>query len=705
MAFWSRTIREVGIGYLVVTLLCAVFSFFIYRQYIAQGQAMIRSHASMIAHDLWQFDEAGAGEYLKLAAITSHYKNFQITELSGNVFLTINSPDPSGLDALLVQAGLIPVHTFKADILYKNHKIGMLVGSQYLRFIYPCFNFLIFLLLLMFTTLFIVYLFSSRKLLQNQVADRTRKYQESERRYQDLVTMLPEIVWEADLDGKLVYANKIAFERFGYEETDLTEANINVLDILIPEDRERAAKNYAAMLRGEHLGFMEYTAVTKNGETFPIHVRSAPVYRDGISAGGRGLIIDITEQRKLEHQLRQAQKMEAIGTLAGGIAHDFNNILTAIMGYIQLVQMELRGNTALFTKLDEALKAAARAKELVQQILTFSRKAEHSKQPLQLSTMVKETIKLIRSSIPSTIEIRQQIETSEIIMADATRMHQMIMNLCTNAYQSMEGGGVLSLRLRNVDHRDLVDEAFEPHHERYIEFTVSDTGCGMEPEIVEKIFDPYFTTKDTGEGTGLGLAMVHGIVEEHEGFIKVKSELNRGTTFRVFLPVAETDAAYEPEVEDFDRSAPSGYGETIMMVDDEEQILDITRDYLSRLGYQVETYQDAAEALMAFSNAPHRYNIIITDQTMPHKTGIELCMAVKHVRPECAVILCSGYSTVLNDETLERAGVNIFLQKPLLLQKLAASIRELIDMSGQTGWVGEARHAGPDAAGKQCVGL
>ncbi len=683
MYLHGKIIRQIGIGYLLVVAVCAAFSVYTYHDYIDGGTHLIQTHASIIANDLWQFDESGVAAYLELAAEANHYKSFKVIELSGNMFLFIKGPQLKGLDSLLVRIGLIPVHLFKADIVYNGQEIGVLRGEQYLRFIYPCFNFLIFLLLIMFVTLFVTHLFSSRKTLEHQVVDNTRRYQESERRFHDLVTMLPEMVWEADTEGMLTFANRIAFERFGFAETDMYEKGINLLDLIIPEERERAKENYEATLNGKKLALNEYTALTKDGRSFPIHIRSAPIYKDGKLTGARGVVIDVTELRKLENQLRQAQKMEAIGTLAGGIAHDFNNILTAIIGYTQLVQMELQDRPGLNAKLNEAYTAATRAKNLVQQILTFSRKAEHSKRPLKLSSVVTETVKLIRSSIPSTIEIKQEILTSETIVADATRMHQMVMNLCTNAYQAMEQkGGILSIRLIETCRCAPIGSKHEGEERAYLKLEISDTGCGIDLNNMDKIFDPYFTTKETGEGTGLGLSMVHGIVEEHGGFIEVESLPGKGTTFSIFLPVFAMKLRGEQSKTTHDSPVPAGGSECIMIVDDENQILDITRDYLQRMGYSIKIFNDPVRAMDEFNNEPDRYRLIITDQTMPHKTGAELCTYIKRIRPNCPVILCSGYSAIINRNVLKDAGINIFLQKPVVLEDLARAVRRLLDSVG-----------------------
>ncbi len=680
MNFWTRTARQLLLGYIIVLALTAACCLFTYLTYVADGKKEICSHASAVAYDLWQFDSEGAGHYLKMAAGAGHYKNFDISDINGDLFLHVEGPPLSGMDAFLHRMGLIPLHKFSAEIIYNRNVIGTLTGTQYLRFIYPCFNFLIFLLLIMFTVLFILHLSDSRKMLQEEITAKTQAIKETERRFHDLVTMLPEMIWEADLDGTITYANRVVWDRFGYSLDALEQIRLNVLDFIAPEDRETAKNNYALMLQGKKDGYSEYLCMTADGRKFPVSVRSAPVYKDGKLVGARGLLIDMTEMHKLESQLRQAQKLEAIGTLAGGIAHDFNNILTAIMGYLQLVQMDVADRPKVLSRVEEAYNAANRAKELVQQILTFSRRTEEdNKHPLKLSTITKESLKLLRSSIPSTINIVQEINSDASILADPTRMHQMIMNICTNAYQAMqESGGTLTVRLSEVTLKD-DREGNEPGEKIYVRLDISDTGQGIDHEILDRIFDPYFTTKKTGEGTGLGLSMVHGIVEEHNGFIEINSKIGEGTTFSIFLPVVAADRQGVHDKKDKARAnLPAGGNESIMVVDDERQIVEITKDFLERLGYRVTVFTDANEAKKAFETAPDEYDIVISDQTMPGMRGTELCKEIKLIRPDCPVILCSGYKASLSSSH-DSTGINAFLYKPVILSELARRVRELLD--------------------------
>ena len=422
----------------------------------------------------------------------------------------------------------------------------------------------------------------------------------------------------------------------------------------------------------------------KDGTLYESEVTGSPV-RDA-----SGMIInyvaihrDITHMAKLEKQLQQAQKMEAIGTLAGGIAHDFNNILAVIVGCTELSLLQIPKESRTCRHLTEVLKAGERATELVQQILTFSRKREIERKPLRLGSLCKEVLKMLRSSLPSTVEIRQDISShTGVALVDATQIHQVLMNLCTNAAHAMrEKGGILRVSLANVDLGE-DDPAAGPGHgpRPYVRLTVSDTGHGMSQDVLDRMFDPYFTSKKPGEGTGLGLAVVHGIVESYGGFMRVHSAPGQGATFHVFIPRIE-DMSGEEGAE-VAPALPRG-SESILLVDDEEPFIRVCRELLVYLGYQVDATTSSTEALKVFKMQPHKYDLVITDHIMPGLIGTELAQELLRIRPDIPVILCTGFSDSMAQENANCLGVRSLIMKPLVAHALAEKVREVLDRDRQ----------------------
>ena len=383
------------------------------------------------------------------------------------------------------------------------------------------------------------------------------------------------------------------------------------------------------------------------------------------------------KRKKLEEELQQAQKMEAIGTLAGGIAHDFNNVLYSIIGYTELTMDDVPEGSLAQKNLTEVLKGALRAKDMVRQILAFSRKDDIQKKPVKIQPVVKEALKLLRASIPTTIEIRQSIdEDCGPVLAASTQIHQVVMNLATNAYQAMqEKGGFLELTLME---EEIGSDDSNPdlHPGRYLKLTVSDTGHGMNSVVLKKIFDPYFSTKGPGEGTGMGLAVVHGIVKSHGGNITVYSKLGEGTIFHVYLPLIEAGPV-EPKTVPAEPT-PTGT-EHILFVDDEEPIVRMMQQILERLGYQVTSRTSSVEALEAFKAKPDEYDLVITDMTMPNMTGVELAPRLREIRSDIPIIMCTGFSETIDEDRAKNMGIPAYIMKPFLIDEIAKTIRKVLE--------------------------
>ena len=493
-----------------------------------------------------------------------------------------------------------------------------------------------------------------------------------------------------DAEGRVLEANPRLCEILGYTQDELT--TMNFMDYTHPEERHIGEMSRQRLVSGmTDFQTRKKRYIRKDGKIIWVNMiisivrdpAGKPKYFISMVEDITGTIKYEEDKARLEAQLRQSQKMEAIGTLAGGIAHDFNNILWAIMGYTELTLLEIPKDAPYRDNLNQVMKAGQRAKALVEQILRFSRQADTDHKPLRIAPLVQESLKLLRATLPSTVEIRRHLETERgQTLSDPTQIHQMLMNLCSNAADAMQpkGGGILTVRLERLD---LDEAAAEKHMDLkvgpYIKLTVSDTGIGMDREILEHIFEPFFTTKETGKGTGMGLAVIHGLVKSHDGAILVDSTLGKGSVFEIYFPAIETEKENEEAVRE--SSAPGGT-ERILFVDDEESLVLMNRKYLKQLGYRVTASTDAGKALELFLASPDDFDLLVSDQTMPMMTGDLLAGEVLKVRPDLPVILCTGFSEHLTVEKVEAMGVKKLIMKPVGATELAVIIRDVLDGSG-----------------------
>jgi CheY-like chemotaxis protein/two-component sensor histidine kinase len=375
-----------------------------------------------------------------------------------------------------------------------------------------------------------------------------------------------------------------------------------------------------------------------------------------------------------------AQKMEAIGTLAGGIAHDFNNILSPMMGYSEMLIEDLPQDSMLQKNAKEVFRSVLRAKDLVKQILAFSRQGDQELKPVRLQSILKEALKLLSASIPKTIDIQTNIDSHcGMIIADPTHIHQIIMNLATNAYHAMEDtGGQLKVTLKQTKIESEYDGFLELISGKHALLIVADTGTGIKKNVIEKIFDPYFTTKVKDKGTGLGLSVVQGIVKSCNGDIRVYSEPDKGTEIRVYLPIIKKMA--ENMGPDIAQSIQGG-SERILLVDDEEAIIKMEKQMLERLGYVVTSRTGSKEALKTFKTNPDKFDLIISDMTMPNMTGVQLAKEIKSIKPDTPFIICTGFSNQINEETTMGSVIQGYLAKPVLKREIAQTIRDVLDRS------------------------
>jgi len=501
-----------------------------------------------------------------------------------------------------------------------------------------------------------------------------RQLRASEQRYRLLFEKDITANVAADREGRILDCNTAFATLFGFP-SPAEARGVNIHELW----QSMGAAESLRDLLGDEARLANHAVVVRRGDLARHLIVNFDAVRDedGETQELRGSIFDITESKRLEEQLRQSQKMEALGTLAGGIAHDFNNILGVILGYAEIIENGAEPGSGLERRIGEVSRAGRRARDLVNQILNFSRQGPQERHPITLTPLVKEALKLLRSSVPANVEIISRIETDrDSVLADPTQMHQILLNLCGNAAHAMrEGGGILTVTLADGCEADPVRPPAElGRPERFVRLSVADTGPGIDPAVVGRIFDPFFTTKPQGEGTGMGLAMVHGIVRRHDGHLELDNAPGRGAAFHVFLPrisVAERPAA-EAAAELVFRDG------RILFVDDEKPLTDIGREMLESCGFEVVARTSSIEALEAFRHRSADFDLVITDQTMPNMTGMELAREILKIRPDLPIILCTGFSDAVSYDRLRDIGIGDFIMKPILKHDLIGSISRLL---------------------------
>jgi PAS domain S-box-containing protein len=512
-----------------------------------------------------------------------------------------------------------------------------------------------------------------------------RELRKSEENFRQAFQNAPIGMALCNMDGSFVQANPAYYHMLGFTENELKQMTFQ--DFTHPKDLERQMPYVEQCQRGEIDNYqIDKRYIKKDGEIIWVNM-IAVITKDeaGIPLLAVIMAANISEikmaednRQRLEAQLRQAQKMEAIGTLAGGIAHDFNNILGAIIGYSEMAIYDTEKNTLARHNMEQVLKAGHRAKDLVKQILAFSRKSEQDKKIILITPIIKEVLMLLRASLPTTIEIDQHIEPSlGAIFADPTQIHQIMMNLCTNSAHAMENtGGTLEVSASNVK----LDLEKTPQFQdlspgQYVALVVRDSGLGMDSTTLDRIFDPYFTTKTKDRGTGMGLAVVHGIVKGHNGGIYVTSTPNEGTTVEILFPRTASVMQYDAE----ELNDLPGGRERILFVDDEETLIELGESMLIKLGYQVSTRTSSIEAIEAFKANPQKFDLVISDMTMPNMTGDMMAQALLKIRPDIPVIICTGFSEQISEQKTDQIGIKGFLMKPLTIRELARTVRRVLD--------------------------
>ena len=526
--------------------------------------------------------------------------------------------------------------------------------------------------------------------LEELVRERTSKLKQSESRYRAVFEYTGTAAIIVEHDDIISMVNSKFAEFAGLDQSEIADKK-KWYDFVVDDDidtmRNHIALKQDADITSDIPGQHEIRFKSANGSQKYVYASF------GMIPGSDRMVVsllDVTERKKaekrwqsLEKQLRKSQKMEAIGTLAGGIAHDLNNILSPVLGYAGMIMQTSDRDSDVYRRSEKILKAAMRAADLVNQVLSFNRQQEQEKKLIKIHPVAKEVLKLLEGSIPSTISIVDEINSDcDSVEADPTQIHQVLMNLCTNAYHAMEEtGGTLTISLEQktltssdiMEYPNILGRAGE-----YLFIQVIDTGCGMNSDILERIFDPYFTTKEEGKGTGLGLATVYSIVKSCKGDIKVVSQQGQGTRFMVLLPVAGYQERKENDFDpDSDRNM--GFGERLLVVDDDKEVALMCKEGFELLGYQVDLFFDSLAALDFFKGNHHSIDLVVTDQTMPGKTGFELAKDMLNIRQDIPVILCSGYTGTISKDKIKAAGIKKMVMKPVTVETLSNEIRQLLD--------------------------
>jgi PAS domain S-box-containing protein len=667
--FQSKKQLFAGLSLLLISFFLLASLYIQYKKVLYQKQ--LSMHATIIADDLFYNCTTGVSHYLSIIARQDKYHGFTVTQLNNSHDIYIKGPSLSGPDKLLADNHIIQLSKLDEAIVHNDTVIGQLHGERYFQLFYPLFGLFSFLFLLMIGALSMFNLLYHRKLLKHQIFERTKKFRESERRFEDLVNLLPEMVSESDLNGTIIYANARALKQFKRSEKEIGQTTI--FDQMIPEDREKITAAFIDVIQGKPQQLQEFTAQATDGKTFPVLTRSAPIYTNGQVTGIRTVIIDITERHILEEKLQRAQKMEVVGLMAGGVAHDLNNILSGIVNYPELILMKLPEKSPLRDNVQAIKNSGLRAAEIVADMLTVSRGVAASKSVADPNALIQEYL-----HSPEYLQL-QKISPGIIwevllgkdvgnILCSATHFRKSLMNLVTNAVEAINSKGQITITTSKFrpESQDISSKKFKKSN--YCVVTIHDTGAGIPAKDLEHIFEPFYTKKVMGKsGTGLGLTVVWNTMLDHEGEIDVHSD-NSGTTFSLYFPVTNKQLEESPALNDLEPVL--GNGQTVLVVDDDPQQREIATQLLSLLNYKAVTSSSGEEAVAYLQD--HTVDVLLLDMLMPPGiNGLETYRQILAIHPGQKAVLASGFSESEDVKKALELGASYFVKKPYVIEQLA----------------------------------
>lgn len=645
-----------------------------------------KTHAAIIADKVWAVDRVGIETYLKLAANINSFKLLSVSEADGRPFVSVEGAALDGFDRILVQANLTFVRHMSADILYKGERVGVLEGEKYIRPFFPLLNILITIIFLALAIVFLRYLFFTRHFLQKLVVERTQKLRESERRFEDLVNLLPEMVWETDLEGYITYINQAGRRRFG-EEGDGSRL---YFDLLEPRAQEKAKIKFSAALLGHDTGLQEYQAIEKDKTTFPLLLRCSPRYMHGQAVGMRMLGVDISERIKLEEQLQRDRRMKALGLMAGGVAHDLNNILSGVVGYPDLLLLDIPHDSILRGPIEAIKKSGMQAAEVVSDLLTVVRGGVVNRNVIDLNHLVAEyfdsaEFKTLQRAHPQIVYSFKATSDLATISCSAMHIRKALMNLVINSTEAITGAGEIEV----FTYVDTIDQPLECQNGLlapgvYARVAVCDNGVGIASKDIEHIFEPFYSKKVMGKsGTGLGMALVWNAVMDHEGGIRLFSDSN-GTIVELYFSL-DPHQQLEQVGNEIVLNGHNGHsfkkfmgnGEKILVVDDEVQQRDLADRMLSLLGYSVTCVSSGEEALAYLKESS--VDFLVLDMLMPPGiNGYETYAEVVKMYPQQKAAIVSGYAELADVQSAMDIGACGIVHKPYTIEQIGKMVYDAL---------------------------